>query len=216
MLRLIKNDFRLNAVWLLLFCVLLMLMEVTPWVGDRRAFSGLLRGVGMANLMIVALLARESYYGGYVLHRTLPIEVHATVAGKYVTIGLLVLAFASLGQLFQEMVGLVTHSPFAHYQIDIGYPVDHSLIVRVVGWWMLLAILLPLIFRYGTALRIAIGYVVIGTLYAIAVFPLLNVSVSGARILGMKGWILFIEVMFVVISVLSFKMSVGVLQRKEF
>jgi hypothetical protein len=217
LLRVLKNSFRLNALWLLGLLLLLMLLEaMQAFVPGNGAFSGLIAGAGFGNLMIVAIFARQSHYGGDLLHRTLPVDSSTVVAGYYFMIAILCLGLAAFGSIFRDLLDLVTRTPVNYYPPHLDYPRVHSLIVRVISWWMVVAIAVPFMIRYGSVLRIVVGYLVVGALHSIAVFPLLRVSVKGALLLGLNGWIAFVMTLLVIACILSFMISVEVFRRKEF
>ena len=217
MLRVLRNDFRLNAVWFLLLLALLILVDALQALAPGRGeFSSLIAGAGIGNLMIVVFFARQSHYSGHLLYRTLPVNPSTIVTANYFMVAVLCLGSAAFGLVFRDLIGLVTRTPANYYQLDRAYPVVHSLIVRIISWWVVVAMALPFVIRFGNVLRIVVGYVVLGMFHTIAVYPLLGVSVTGASLLGVNGWIAFVMTLSIITCVLSFMISVEVFRRKEF
>jgi len=217
MFRILKINFRFHALWLALLLLLLMLLGVLQAVTPGRgAFSGLIAGAGFGNLMMVVFLARQSHYSGELLMRTLPVDPTVFIATMYIMIAILCLGSAAFGFIFRDLIDIVTRTPINHHQLDQGYRVVHSIIARLISWWILVAIAIPFVIRFGNALRIVVGYVVMGAVHTVAVFPLLKVSVDGTSILGLNGWIAFVMTLLIISSILSFMISSEVYQRKEF
>lgn len=216
MVRIIRNNFRLHAFWFALLYAMLAVLGIVVMNEQRGAYSGLVLGAGMGNLMVVAFLVREAYYQGYLLGRTLPVDIPTSVAATYLTVVILCFVSTASGHLFHLLFHLVSNTPIAWNQIDVGYGAVHSLIVRLVSWWILLAAGIPFIIRYGTAIRIVVWYFLAGTIHTIAINPLLMLSAAGSSAFGLNGWVFIVTMTFGVVSLLSFNLSVWLLRRKEF
>jgi len=222
MLRLLVNDFRLNAVFVfwvfLLFNLQLVLMAKLGILGYEVGGIESV-GIAFASAMVVAVFLREEQNKGQIVIRSLPISHAKVVCARYLSISLFVIASVLYGLFFYVVVGSSIQNTYiqAHFIRFIRDP--HFEIVHFCIAWALavsatVSIAVPLIFRYGTFWRILIGYVVVMVGWFRCVPYLLRWSESAALIFGSLGWVLFLVLMIAILAA-SIRLSILLYGRKE-
>lgn len=222
MLRLIINDFRLNAVFVfwvfLLFNVQLVLMARLGILG-KYVVGGTQLGFAFASAMVVAVFLREEQNKGQVINRSLPISHAKVVCARYLSVCLLVIGNVLYGLFYQGLVGL--SRPVIYVHVDLfgmfgdSYPIGHSLIVRALAVATTIAIAVPLVVRYGTFWRILIGYVVLTAGWSRAVEYLLRWSLSARLLFGSLGWFLLGVLLIIAILATSIQLSTWLYGKRE-
>lgn len=221
MLRLMMNDLRLNAVFVfwvfLLFNVQLVLAARLGMLG-RHGFSGIQLGVAFASAMVLAVFLREEQNNGQVINRSLPISHAKVVCARYLSVCLLVVGNVLYGLFYQGVVGSsrpVTYVYVHLFDVFGPYPIGHSLIVWALAVTTTIAIVVPLIVRYGTFWRILIGYVVLTVCWSRIIEYLLRWSVSARLLFGSLGWFLLGLLFMIAILAASIRLSAWLYGKRE-
>jgi hypothetical protein len=224
MLRLVVNDFRLNAIfafWVfLLFNVQLVLMA---WLGGpgKYLLSGLQSGIAFASAMVVAVFLREEQNRGKIINRSLPISHAKAVYARYLSVALYVIANMLYGVFYQRVVGLPEWISrmdlyFLFRLNDSLFVTEHSLIAWALAVTLTICIAVPLCARYGTFWRILIGYVVLIIGWPTIIACLVRCSVSATVLFGsVGGWILVAVVFMIAILAASIRLSTWLYGRKD-
>ena len=225
MLRLLVNDFRLNAVFVfwvfLMFNVQLVLMAKLGILGIYSVGSIQTAGIVFASAIIVAVFLREELNKGQIVIRSLPISHAKVVSARYLSISLLFLWCVLYGILFWVIVGSFGQYTYMewHFRLvvgDPGFSMAHSLIARALAISTTVAIGVPLIVRFGTFWRILIIYAVLMTAWSIVIFHLLQLSSVAAHFFGsLSAWVLVALVFISVILAGSIWLSTWLYGRKE-
>jgi hypothetical protein len=223
MLRLIANDFRLNAVFVfwvfLLSNVQLVLMA---WLGGpwKYLLGGLQSGIAFGSAMVIAVFLREEQNKGQVINRSLPISHAKVVYARYLSVALFVIANVLYGLFYQRVVFspkpiFHVHSELYFQLADSFLAIEHSLVARTLVVTMTISIVVPLIIRYGTFWRILIGYVVVIVSWLRCVPYLIFWSNSSAHVFGWFAWILLVVVLMIVMLGVSIRLSTWLYGRKD-
>ncbi|MCX6145174.1 MAG: ABC-2 transporter permease [Ignavibacteriales bacterium] len=167
MLRLLANDFRLNAVFVfwvfLLFNVQLVLMA---WLGGpgKYLLSGLQSGIAFASAMVVAVFLREEQNRGQIINRSLPISHAKAVYARYLSVALFVIANMLYGMFYQRVVGL----PEWISHMDLYF----LFVVVMVGW----SRCIPYLQRWSVSSALVFGS--LGSVFLVVVFMIVILAVS--------------------------------------
>ncbi len=221
MLRLVRNEFRMNAS---LLCLVFMLMNLGLIVRATSVpfpvrYSALRIGFAYAMAMPLIVLLREAYYKGHVLARSMPLSAFNYVLARYSSLVLLGLVTIAYGWLYQvSLESTVPHLSRAYlaHQMEPGYAVEHSLIARGLGFSILLAVAAPLAIRFGTFWRIIIGYFAVQIVWGRFIDFLLAFSLKSMFFLGMSRWVFFASLIAVASLSISISVSVWLYGRREF
>jgi hypothetical protein len=223
MLRLLVNDFRLNAVFVfwvfLLFNVELIL---TAWLGVSGTFllGGIQSGIAFASAMVVAVFLREEQNKAQIINRSLPISHAKLVNARYLSIAIFVIANVSYGMMYQRVVGSPRPIAFWHFELLLRanasfFMIRDSLLVQALAASTAVCVAVPLIIRYGTFWRILIGYVAAIIGWSRCIPYLLNWSDSAARFFGSPGWTLLAVVFMIATTAASIRLSIWLCDRKD-
>jgi hypothetical protein len=224
MIRLLVNDFRLNAVfvfWVFLFFNAQLFLMAKLGVLGRYAVGGIQSaGIVFASVMVVAVFLREEQHKGQIVIRSLPISHGKIVCARYLSISLFVLACALYGFFYWVVVGSSIQNRYFIERFhsvlgDPGIAIMHSLIARALATSAAVAIAVPLIVRYGTFWRILIGYMVLTVGWSRSIPSLLRWSESESHIFGSVGWVLVAVVLIIAIIAASIRLSIWLYARKE-
>jgi hypothetical protein len=223
MLRLLANDFRLNAVFVfwvfLLFNVQLVLMAWLAMTG-RHVVGGIQSGIVFASAIAVAVFLREEQNKGQIIIRSLPISHSKVVCARYLSISLFVIAGAVYGLFFwlivaQSIRNAYMHEDFLRLLGDWYAGMKYSWITLALVAAATVAIAVPLIVRYGTFWRILFGYLIVMIGWSRTITYLQYWSL-GLRIhLGLTRWILLVLVLIIAMETFSIWLSVRLYSRRE-
>ena len=215
MLRLVKVDLRFNAAWLTGITILLVLWQFA--VSHPRKFGpGFSAGFSIGFLMSLTYFIRDAYYKAEVLYRALPVGRTDVVSAKYVTSAILFFGPPLYGLVFWDLLMFIVsghHS--SDFQLDLGYTFEHSLIARMVLWWLVLSAFLPIALRWGSLLRVATLWTLLSVISPVYLHSVLVVSRAGSMRFSMNTWILIVIFSMLTIGLFSFELSVWLCRRKE-
>jgi hypothetical protein len=225
MLRLMVNDFRLNAVFVFcvffLFNVHLVLMAGLGILGRYTVAGIQSAAIVVASGMVVAVFLREEQNKGQIVIRSLPISHVKVVCARYLSILLLVIGSVVYGFFYWVVVGSTIQNTYLawHFRFflgDPGFAFAHSLIARALAISTTVAITVPLIVRFGTFWRILIIYALLMTVWSIAIVHLLRWSSIAAHFLGsVEAWLLVSVVFMLTILAASIRLSTWLYARKD-
>jgi hypothetical protein len=218
MLRLVVNDVRLNAVWLLWVFLLLNVGIAFAMGSFPHHYSGMRAGVALAMLMPLIVLLREEYYRGRNVLRSVPVRQDYVVYARYVSVILLGIAPVLYGWSYQELIELLgPHRSLTYLaqQFEPGYGVEHSLIARSIGWSVLVAFGMPFIVQFGSFWRILLAFLALQVVWGKIIDHLLNLSLQISGFLGMSRWIFFVSVFVIAIIAISARLSVWLEGQRE-
>lgn len=221
MLRLIRNDLRLNATILLLVFILLnvALIWSLSWRLYPHRFLTLRAGFNWSIVLSLIVYLRDVYYKGQLLNRSLPIPIPIIVLSRYFSVVLLALIAIFYGWTFQAVLETLTPHLSRTYlagQMEAGYALEHSVIARVLGLSILFSVVTPLVFRYGKFWPIVVGFFAVQVVWGTFIDGLLAFSLSATIFLGSSRWMFFASLMALAFLALSVKASVWLYARKEF
>jgi hypothetical protein len=225
MLRLLVNDFRLNAVFVFwaffLFNVHLVLMAALGLLGKYAVVGVQSAATVIASAMVVAVFLREEQNKGQILIRSLPISHGKVVCARYLSICLLVIGSMLYGIFYWAVVGSSIHNTYLalHFRFLLEDPsstIAHSLIARALAISTAVAIAVPLIVRYGTFWRILIMYAVLMIAWSAAIVHLVSWSSVAADFFGSPtAWLLVSVVFIITILAASIRLSTWLYGRKD-
>jgi hypothetical protein len=228
MLRLVVNDFRLNAVlffWLFVISNLLyLLLARINQLGGPYAPGGFGVGLAMTSVMVLALFLREDQSKGQIMYRSLPLSHKTVVSARYLSVLLIGAANIAYGMAVQSIN--LRLGPWVRrfggsmvrdlsVQLDSGYSLEHSLIARALIATIVIALAIPLIIRYGSLWSILSGYLIIILGWAWSVNRLLRFSLYTGFFLGLERWTFFaVVLMFITLSI-SWRLSVWLYGKRD-
>ena len=224
MLRLLYNDFRLNGVWF--FWVFLLLnLELGVSVGMHlfySQYSSLSVGLSYAMIPPLVLFLREEYWKAQVVGRSLPVSPATSVMTRYLAVCVLGLLPSLYGLLFQRIIEILgphasqyTSLSFRAQQMESGYAIEHSLIARSLGLSIALAIVMPLVIRFGSVWRILIGFVGLRIVWSKFIDFLLGYSLHTSFFLGLSRWVFFATVFVIGILAMSVRVSIWLYVKRD-
>jgi hypothetical protein len=215
MLRLVQIDLRQNAVWLMPFFVLLAISEFAVSYPGRFGIC-FAAGFQFGFFMVLVYFVRGAYYRSDMLYLTLPINRIDFVSAKYVTAAILFFGPPIYGLVFWDLLGFfLAGQRLSSHQVDNGYALAHSMLARLAGSWIALAVILPIVLRWGSLLRITVMWILLAIVTSGNVYYFLRYSTTHAARFGMDGWILIVVLVLLTIGLLSFKLSAWLFQHKE-
>ncbi|HCA81592.1 MAG TPA: hypothetical protein DEP53_17830 [Bacteroidetes bacterium] len=219
MLRLIRNDIRSNATYLLLVFMIMNLALVSSlsWYHYPHRYHSLQAGFGWAIIMVLIVYLRDAYYQGQLLNRSLPIPVPTIVLARYVTVILLTSMTILYGWLYQALLEtFVPHLSRSYLaaQMESGYAVELSVIARVLGLCILFSVVTPLVFRYGTFWRIVVGFFAVEVVYGRFIDQLLALSLRATFFFGLSRWLFFASLIALASLAISARISVWLYDRR--
>lgn len=215
MLRLVKANLRFNAAWLTGITILLVLWQFA--VSHPRRFGpGFSAGFSIGFLMSLMYFIRDAYYKAEVLYRALPVDRRDLVSAKYATSAILFFGPPLYGLVFWDLlIFFVSGHHSSGFQLDVGYTVGHSLIARMVLWWLVLSAFLPIALRWGSLSRVATLWILLAIISPVYLHSVLVVSRAGSMRFSMNVWILIVIFTMLTIGLLSFELSVWLCRHKE-
>jgi hypothetical protein len=225
MLRLIANDFRLNAVFVFwAFFLFNLQLVLLAWLGalGKYAVAGVQSaGIIFASAMVVAVFLREEQNKGQIVNRSLPISHGKIVCARYLSILIFVIGSVFYGVFYWVVVGSTIQNTYTalHFHLglgDRGFAIQHSLIARALAISTTIAIAVPLIIRFGTFWRILIMYALLMTAWSIAIVYVVRWSIVAAYFLGsVEAWSLLAACFMVAILAASVRLSTWLYGRKD-
>lgn len=221
MARLILNDVRLNAVWLLgvfvFFNLDLDFLSAFMRLSYHR-LTGAEVGFFFASVMVLIVFLREEYNKGQIIYRSLPLSPAKIVTARYLSILLIALACMTYGLLFQQIIIRFSPSPFWHLtdQMDAGYALEHSLIARGFAISVIFGIAMPLMMRFSMFWGILAGYLACLFIWSRLVDRLMSYSLHTTFFLGLSRWSFFAVVLMIAINAIAFRLSVWLYGQRQF
>ncbi|MCX6145173.1 MAG: ABC-2 transporter permease [Ignavibacteriales bacterium] len=222
MLRLIINDFKLNAVLLLWTLAIYILVEVA--LGHlamlaNYGIGGIQLGLMSASVMVLAVFLREVQNAHQVVYRSLPISHVKVMSARYLFVLLLVMANVLYGFFSQRIVGSdEALGPLAFTAVRLGdlyYGFAQNLIARALALSLTIAVVIPLIVRHGTLWRILIGYLILVIAWPRIVDCLLPFSDHETLYFGLSNWLLLAGVFIIASMAVSVQISARLYSKKE-
>lgn len=219
MLRLLANDFRLNAVWFSWIFVLLNISIMLGFIGYNYPHHYLSMKVGISyiTLMPLVLFLREEHYKGEVVRRSIPVSHIQRVFARYISVLLLGIAPVLYGYLYQFLIELVgPHGSLSFYaeQLESGYATEHSLIARGLALTMAFAVIVPLTMRLGVFRMLGV-YLVLLIVWTRVTDFFLNFSLHAGMFLGLSRWFFFASLLIIVCLVVSVWISLRLVRRRD-
>jgi len=223
MLRLMTNDLKLNAV--LMFSAFLVFTVVEVALGHLAILSspgigGIQLGLMSASVMVLAVFLREAQNGHQVVYRSLPISPIKVISARYLFVLLLVVANVLYGFFFQRIVrsedALAPLRLFFNVPLhDLFYGFVQNLLARALALSLTIAVVIPLIVRYGTLSRLLVGYLLLVVVWPRIVDCLLPFSDHETAYFGWLKWLLLASVFIIASMAVSVQISAWLYSKKE-
>jgi hypothetical protein len=222
-LRLMINDLKLNAV--LMFSAFLVFTLVEVALGRLAilfsyGIGGIQLGLMSASVMVLAVFLREAQSGHQVIYRSLPISTIKLISARYFLVLLLVVVNVLFGFFFQRIVrsedALMPLRLFFNVPLhDLFYGFVQNLIARMLALSLTIAVMIPLIVRYGTWSRLLVGYLILLVAWPRIVDGLLPFSDRETLYFGLSKWLLLACAFTIASLGVSIQISAWLYRKKE-
>lgn len=229
MLRIVVNQFKLNALLLfMMFVVSNVAYLIIARLHGMIAYNspGAIQvTIVTTSVMILGLFLREEQGKGQIIYRSLPLRHSTVVAAMYLLVIIVLLLNMAYGlsiQLINAHIGPWVPASLQYHaldrlfsQFDAGYAVEHSILARALAFTTVISVSIPLIIRYGSMWRILLGYLVVILLWDKGVDQLLRSSLNTGFFLGLSRWVAFATVLMMIGLGFSWRLSVWLYGRRD-